>query len=128
MSPSSGSLVIVSVSDLTLQAAEHGGLTAAQQHRRRQRARGDARQRDRAFLAPATTDLNTSKPAGASDVLPVPVSAVRCGITSMITLSVPGTMCGVASSWKPTLTGDSSPSSSASNRPPAWPCSTRAWA
>ena len=68
-------------------------------------SRGSAMRPSSSLLVPM---VKTSKPAGASVVEPVPDSAVRLGITSRITLSVPGTMCGVASSWKPTLTGDSS--------------------
>ena len=50
------------------------------------------------------------------------------GMMSMMILSVPGTTCGMTSSWKPVLTGELGASSTTSCRPPAWPCSDRAWA
>ena len=50
------------------------------------------------------------------------------GLVFLVMEFVPGITCGIISSWKPVSTGEPLASCSDSCRPPAWPCSERAWA
>ena len=71
--------------------------------------------RGRSIVWPQT--VKRSKPGIG---LVVPVSARCCGMTSSMILFSPGITCGITSSWKPTLTGLFSSSSTEKVRPPFW--------
>ena len=72
---------------------------------------------------PPEPTVNTSKPGGASDELPVPERLVSFGMTSITIFFVPGITFGRMSNWKPTSTGEELASATDNCRPPAWPCS-----